>query len=289
MEKNLNQLKEHIRAVEETRQITNAMYLLSASRMKKLRQHVDYNREYFNRIRSAVKDILSRSPSLEYEYLTQRPVRRAAYLVIAGDKGMAGAYNHNVLNLASRIIDRQPVRPYIATIGILATEYFTRRGQKPDHAFPGMAQNPSLGNARQVKDTLVALYDSGEVDQVNLIYTRFLNAASQYPRQVRLLPLSIRDYQNVTVEYDYDLDMIYHPSPERVFYELAPQYAVGLLFGAMAQSYASEQSARMNAMQNATKNADELIAKLRHAYHSARQLRITQELTETVAAGLLRQ
>ena len=119
MEKNLNQLKEHIRAVEETRQITNAMYLLSASRMKKLRQHVDYNREYFNRIRSAVKDILSRSPSLEYEYLTQRPVRRAAYLVIAGDKGMAGAYNHNVLDLASRIIDRQPVRPYIATIGIL--------------------------------------------------------------------------------------------------------------------------------------------------------------------------
>lgn len=289
MEKNINELRDHIRAVQETRQITNAMYLLSASRMKKVVAHVDYNREYFNRIRSAVKDILSRSPQIANPYLTVRPVKRAAYLVIAADKGMAGAYNHNVLQFAWDKINGYGVDKYLATIGIHATEYFSRKGWTPDREFLGMAQNPSIANARLLKDELFDLYDRGEVDEVSVIYTRFINSAVQYPRIVRLLPLSIRDYKNVTVEYDYDLDMIYHPTPETVFDELVPQYCVGLLYGAMAQSYASEHCARMNAMQSATKNADELIKNLKYAYNAARQLKITQELTETVAASLLQQ
>ncbi|MEG1560335.1 MAG: ATP synthase F1 subunit gamma [Clostridia bacterium] len=286
MEKNINELREHIGAIKETRQITNAMYLLSASRMKKIMPHVDYNREYFSRIRSAVKDILFRSPSLEHDYLRDENAifGRRAYLILAADKGMAGGYNHNVLQFALEKISNEE-NPYIATIGIYASEFFKKKGYPPDREFLGMAQNPSVGNSRALKDTFFELYNHEEIGELNVIYTRFDSPVKQYPWCVRLLPLTIADYQNVTVEYDYDRDMIYHPSPETVFFELVPQYAVGLLYGALSQSYASEHCARMNAMQSATKNADDLIKKLQYAYHSARQLGITQELTEIVAAG----
>ena len=290
MEKNISEIREHIGAVRETRQITNAMYLLSASRMKKTLPQVEYTREYFHRMRAAVKDILTHSPELEHRYLaghrrTAHGAQRPAFLVMAADKGMAGAFNHNVLQFAWERIPWQE-RPYIATVGIYATEFFMRKGVAPDREFLGMAQNPSIGNARALKDELFALYDEGEISELSIIHTRFINTATQYPRQVRLLPVSLNDLQHIALEFEYDREMIYHPSAKEVFYRLIPQYAVGLLYGTLAQSYASEHCARMNAMQSATKNADELIEKLSHAYHSARQLRITQELTE-ISAGLL--
>lgn len=292
MEKNINELREHIRAVQQTRQITNAMYLLSASCMKKAMPHVDYNREYFNRIRSAVKDILSRTGAVDSTYLNARPVKNAGYLVIAADKGMAGAYNHNVLDFAWKKMQQytpEGAQMHLATIGLYATDYFKKKGLAPTREYLGMAQNPSMANARILQDELFELYDTGELDEITLIYTRFISSTVQYPRAVRLLPLSITDYKNITVEYEYDLDMIYHPTPEIVFQELVPQYVVGLIYGAMAQSFASEHCMRMNAMQSATKNADDLIESLQHSYNAARQLRITQELTETVASSLIKQ
>lgn len=292
MERNITEIREHIRAVRETRQITNAMYLLSASRMKKTLPQVEYTREYFHRIRAAVKDILSHSPGLDHPYLTRYSTenagaQRPAFLIMAADKGMAGAYNHNVLQFA---FDNIPwdKRPYVATIGVYATEFFARKGFPPDREFLGMAQNPSIGNARALRDELFALYDAGEISSISIIYTRFVSSATQYPRLVQLLPVSLSDLQNVELEYEFDREMIYHPSPKEVFQWLIPQYAVGLLYGTMAQAYASEHCARMNAMQSATRNADELIDNLTHAYHNARQLRITQELTETVSASLLK-
>ena len=292
MEKNLTELREHIRAVEQTRQITNAMYLLSAAQMKRIMPHIDYNREYFNRIRSAVKDILSRTGAVDNTYLTARPIKRAGYLVIASDKGMAGPYNHNLLEFAWKKMQQYTppgAEMRIATIGLHASDFFVKKGLPPEREYLGMAQNPSMENARMLRDELFALYDSGQVDEITMLYTRFISSAVQYPRAVRLLPLSVHDYQNITVEYEYDLDMIYHPSPEVVFSELVPQYVVGLLYGAMAQSFASEHCSRMNAMQSATRNADDLIKRLQHAYNGARQLRITQELTETVASSLIHQ
>ncbi len=293
MQGNISEIREHIKAVRETRQITNAMYLLSASHMKKTLPQVEYTREYFHRIRAAVKDILTHSPGIEHPYLagykkTPKGARRPGYLVMAADKGMAGAFNHNVLSFAYERIPWDK-NPYVATIGIYATEFFTRKGVPPDREFLGMAQNPTIGNARALEDELFALYDTGEISSLSIIHTRFVNSATQYPREVRLLPLSLADLQNVALEYEFDREMLYHPSPLEVFYWLVPQYAVGLLYGTLAQSYAGEHCARMCAMQSATKNADELIGRLTKTYHNARQLRITQELTETVSAGLIQQ
>ena len=190
MEKNMNELRAHIRAVCQTRQITNAMYLLSASRMKKTMQNVNYCRNYFYRVQSAVKDILIKSPQIEHPYLNKRPGKRAGYIVIAGDKGMCGAYNHNVLNYAWDCM-RQTEGGYLVTVGICATEFFKKKGIAPDYEYIGIAQNPTIGNARSVKDNMFDLYNTGLVDEIYLVYTRFLNTAVQYPRRVRLLPLSI--------------------------------------------------------------------------------------------------
>lgn len=293
MEKNISEIREHIRAVRETRQITNAMYLLSAARMKKALPQVEYTREYVHRLRAAVKDIMTHSPGLEHEYLAgqrsnEQSVQRPAFLILAADKGMAGAFNHSVLQFAYEQIPWEK-NPYIATVGIYATEFFVRKGVKPDREFLGMAQNPSIGNARALKDELFALYDAGEISELSIIHMRFISSTTQYPRKVRLLPVSLDDLQHIKLELEYDREMIYHPSAKEVFYLLIPQYAVSMFYGTLAQSYASEHCARMNAMQSATKNADELIEKLSHAYHSARQLRITQELTETVSAGFLQE
>ena len=292
MGKSVKEIREHIRAVRETRQITNAMYLLSASRMKKIMPHVDYARAYAHRVRAAVKDILTRSPQIEHQYLEggknirAQGAQRKAFLVMASDKGMAGPFNHNVLQFALASVEAC-ADPFLATVGIYASEFFRRRGYQPDREYPGIAQNPSIGNARKLKDELFELYDNGEISEVNVIYMRFVNTMTQYPREVRILPVLLQDLSGVTLEYEYDREMIYHPSPEAVFRELVPQYAIGFLYGALTQSYASENCARMNAMQRATKNADELIDRLVHDYHMARQIGITQELCETVATGLL--
>ena len=182
MEKNISEIREHIRAVRETRQITNAMYLLSAARMKKALPQVEYTREYVHRLRAAVKDIMTHSPGLEHEYLAgqrsnEQSVQRPAFLILAADKGMAGAFNHSVLQFAYEQIPWEK-NPYIDTVGIYATEVFVRKGVKPDREFLGMAQNPSIGNVRALKDELFALYDAGEISELSIIHMRFISSTT---------------------------------------------------------------------------------------------------------------
>jgi len=281
---NLNEIRRHIRAVSKTRQITNAMYLLSTARMKRAMQHVDYNREYYKRVRATVKDILSKSSSVHHPYLDARPTKRAAYLVIASDKGMCGNYNSNILNFAWEQM-RHKEQHYLGTIGIMATEFFRKKGMEPDVQWLGVAQNPTLMDARNITEALFREYDEGLMDEVYLISTRFVNSTVQYPRCVRLLPLNIDDYYDVELEFPYESDVIFEPSAQEVFHTLVPQYAVGLVFGSLVQAVASEHCARMQAMQNATRNADEMIKKLQAQYNAARQFAITQEILEITNAA----
>lgn len=274
-----SEIRRHIRAVENTRQLTNAMYLLSTARMKKAIQRVNYTGEYYRRVRATVKDILAKSSGVHHPYLEHRPGNRAAFLVVAGDKGMCGGYNNTVLNFAwqqMQLFERR----YLATIGVMATRYFKQKGITPDIELLGVAHNPTLYDARSIVTSLFAEYDMNLMDEIYVIYTRFVNSAVQYPLCVRLLPLQLDDYSDVELEYSYDADMLYVPSPQEMFDTLVPQYAVGLVYGALVNAVASEHCARMNAMQSATGNAEEMLKQLKKQYNAARQLAITQEILE---------
>ncbi len=282
--KNLNEIRYHLRSIQQTRQITNAMYLLSTSRMKKAMTHIEYNRHYFTRVRQTMKDIINKSRVVHHPYMKgEGEAQSAAYVVIAADKGLCGGYNTNVLNLAWEHIKDHPQR-FIVTAGIMATEFFRRKGVEPDIELLGLVQDPKLSLARELIDTIFRIYDEGLTDEIYVVYTHFINSTKQIPRIVRLLPLLLEDYEDVEYEYNYAGDILYEPSEEEVFSNLVPQYATGLVYGALTMSYASEHSARMTAMQNSTKNADEMIDKLSSEYNSARQYAITQEISE-IGAG----
>lgn len=282
--KSVSEIRRHMQAVGQTRQITNAMYLLSSARMKKAMTNIEYNREYYIRLRTTMKDILSKSHNIQDNYLTKRPGKRAAFVVVAGDKGLAGAFNSNVLNYAYDII-RKYETYYIATVGIMATEFFNKKGLQVDIEYLGVAQDPDLEYAREIADNLMHLYDEDIMDEVYLISTHFNNSLSYTPKATRFLPLNLEDYDDVELEYDYQADFLYEPSPEAVFKTVVPQYAVGLIYDILNQSYASEQSARMNAMKSSTDNADGMLKTLGSEYNRARQYAVTQEITE-ISAGV---
>lgn len=281
--KNMNEIRRNIRAVQETRQITNAMYLLSTSRIKKAMLEIGHNKSYMKTIRATVKDILIKSPDVHHRYIDEHKHKRAAFLVIASDKGLCGSYNIGVVNCAMKEMKLHE-NPYVTTIGIMATQILSNYGIKPDHEWLGASQKPTLYFARQIADHFIDLYKTNQIDEVYVVYSYYHTQMYQKPRCVRLLPLSVEDFNDVNLEYEYDKDIIYEPSIKEVFDTMVPQYVIGFIYGCMHQAAASEHSARMNAMQNATNNADEMIKKLNLEFNTARQLAITSEITEIAAA-----
>ncbi|PWM45586.1 MAG: ATP synthase F1 subunit gamma [Clostridiales bacterium] len=275
---NTNEIRRHITAVQQTRKITNAMKLVSTARIKKAMQNLTYNNLYFERVQSAMKDILLSPHPVDHPYLSLSWGKKRAYIVISGDKGMVGDHNAKLLDFAySEISAAGDV--ILITIGIVGSEYFKKKGMKPDIEIAGVSQNPSLDNARNLVLDLMDLFDNSEARSVYLIFTTFDNKSTPNPVVRRILPIRIHDYENIqTVEPVHEI--LYIPSPEEVFYDLVPQYLVGFLFEAMVQAYASEHYARMNAMQSATDNADDLLKKLTLDYNRARQAAITQEISE---------
>ena len=166
----------------------------------------------------------------------------------------------------------------------MGEEYFRRHGKEPDYIWRGVVQKPTLYAVRVITDTVLEEYRKGRLDKVYVIFTHYVNAAAQEPVMIKLLPLSVENLKDAKVEYDYSGDILFDPSPEAVFERVVPQFIVATLFNAISQSSASEHAARMNAMQSATKNADEMLDRLRADYNARRQLAVTNELSETAAA-----
>lgn len=279
----MGDIKHSIHSIAEMQQITRAMHLISTSKMRKAIVRYENNRVHFERVQSALKDILTHTRDLSHPYFGESEGGRAAYVVIAADKGMCGGYNHNVLNFALSAMQKSKER-YILTIGQEARAFFERRGFMVDVEFLHVSQNPSLYNARNITSDILELYENGIMDEVYVVYTRFISAIRQEPRILKLLPVSMANLAGVSTETQYSGELYYHPSPKEVFDILVPQYIVGLVYGCLVQSYASEHSARMTAMESATNNAEEMIADLTRQYNRARQYAITNEISEIIAA-----
>ena len=208
---------------------------------------------------------------------------RAAFVVIAADKGLCGGYNSAVLKFALEHIKKNQ-QQYILTVGQEARVFFERKGYMVDVEFLHIAQNPSLYNARNISNDILELYDGGLMDEVYVVYTKFYSAVKQEPTIIKLLPMEVANFENIETEFSYSAEMSFHPTPADVFDRMVPQYIVGLLYGCLVQAYASENSARMTAMENATQNAEEMLNNLSKDYNRARQASITNEIAEIIGA-----
>lgn len=283
---NISELKQHLYAVEQTRQISNAMYLLATSRMKKSMQNIEYNLKYMNRLRSTIKDIISKTKHnmLTDPFIELTEGGKALFFVITSDKGLCGGYNSAVVNLALQKM-KEYKESVVYSYGLKGSEMFANHGIIPDDNWYGASQKPSLHLADMIGDQIVELYDDCTVSEVYIVYTEYVSSAVQRPVCKRVLPLLRRDFDDVEYENKYNADVLYEPDLQTVFDLMVAHYIDGLVYDVLMQSSASENAARMTAMQNATDNADKMIAELSSQINAVRQLMITNEITEIAAAS----
>lgn len=207
------------------------------------------------------------------------------FLVVTADKGMAGAYNHNVLKLAENELEKTE-KFSLLVVGEVGRQYFHGKQIPVDEHFLYTAQNPTMDRAREIAARVLELYDSGKVQEMYMIYTYMPNAARTETGMVRLLPLEKSDFCNIHVPLDiYQEEFFFHPSPERVIDYIVPDYLAGYIYGALMESYCSEHQARMTAMKAAGDSAQEMLHGLSIAYNRVRQAAITQEITEIIGGA----
>ena len=273
------EIKNRIRSMESTKQITKAMEMVAASKLRRAQAQVASSRPYFEILRDTIDNIVENNRDFSSPYLTVRPVKKVAYIVIAGDRGLAGGYNSNILKLVqSRIAGQDAV---VLPIGKKAVDYF-RSHKVPmlseEHA---VAADVSIGECFSVAKSLSKAFRNGEFDEIYVAYTNFVSVLSQTPAVMQLLPL-VREERKIE---GVSQDFLYEPDCAEVFDAIVPEYLGGILYGALCESRASEQAARRTAMDSATSNAEDMIADLSLKFNRARQAAITQEITEIVAGS----
>lgn len=279
------EIRHHIRVVDDTRKITRAMYMIASAKMQKGMRMMAQNHPYFARVRSDIRYILENADAQRQNpYFRLRAKGRAAYIVVGGDKGMCGSYNTDIIRLAERTIAQPSAKDVrLFAVGNVVAEYFATRRVKPDFTYQHVIQNPTLHMAREIAMGLVALYDRKRLDEIYIIYTRMLSTMQLQPTALRLLPVLESDFMDVEILHEHEPDVIYHPSASGVLNALVPQYLVGLVYTCLVHAFASEHSARMMAMDASTRNADEMLHKLKLDLNRARQTQVTQEIVEIMA------
>ena len=284
------EIRTRIKSVQQTLKITNAMYLISSANLRKAKGQLDRAAPYFTKIDATIADILHRSPELEHEFFDPRTdvpeqERKVGYIVVAGDKGLAGAYNHNILKLAEEKM-AGTANPSLFVVGQAGRSYFQEHGIPIDVEFLYTAQDPNVGRARDIAELMIDLYLEGQLDEVYILFTKMINTFRMEPTVHRLLPLDRDSFPVYDKNRDcYNRDVVYIPSVKAVMDRLVPGYIKGDIFGALVESYCSEQNARMTAMKSSSDNARAMLQSLNLAYNRARQAAITQEITEVVGGA----
>lgn len=274
------EIKNRIRSMESTKQITKAMEMVAASKLRRAQAQIANSRPYFEILHSTIQDILRTNREFESAYLKQRPVKKVLYIVIAGDRGLAGGYNSNILKMVQS--ELQGKDAVVLPIGKKAVDFFRARKIPALTEHYGEAADVSIGDCFSIAKQLCGGFLAGEYDEIRVAYTAFVSVLSQEPQSLALLPLTKSDSQEDSSSRS---QIIYERGSEEVFSAIVPEYLGGILYGALCESRASEQAARRSAMDSATQNADEMIADLSLKFNRARQAAITQEITEIVAGS----
>ena len=281
------EIQSRMQSIKDTMKITSAMYMISSSKMQKAKKSLADTEPFFFGQRNAVARFMQCVPDTKNIFFGKEGVaedqKKRGYIVITADKGLAGAYNHNVLKLASEEIEKHP-QSELFVVGELGRQYFMKKNVYIDGEFSYTVQNPTLYRARYIGLQMIDKYVSGELDEVYIIYTKMINAFKMEADMFQILPLHREEYLHKNLQ-GYNDQMMFHPSVETLLDNLVPNVVCGFIYGALVESYASEHNSRMMAMQTATDSAKEMLHDLEIEYNRVRQAAITQEITEVIAGA----
>ncbi len=286
---NIREIRERISSIKQILKITNAMYLMSSSKLKKARKSLEDTEPYFYKLQETIDSILEHTPHTRQFYFDRRSGiaeenRKKGYIVITADKGLCGSYNHNILRFAEQELAAQTNLDncQLFVMGQVGRIYFqNRRKSSVDSEFLYTTQNPTLYRAMEIAQLVLEKFEHGELDEVYLLYTDMVTSNVQETRKLRLLPFERRHFGKApdgTMKKMPKASFL--PSPEVVMANLIPNYAKGVIYGAMVEAFCCEQQSRMTAMDAATNSAKDMIKELSLLYNRARQAAITQEITE---------
>lgn len=283
------EIQDRMQSIKDTLKITNAMYMISSSKLKKSKKMLADTEPYFYTLQSEMSRILRHLPDMNSIYFkTNAEIperkRKAGYIVITADKGLAGSYNHNILKLAEEELEKRDDYK-LFVLGELGRHYFEQKGINIDKQFHFVVQDPSLSRARRIAEDLLKLYHENQLDELYIIYTTMVNAMQEEAQVAQLLPLKKTDFK-IPVPIDIPLEgLALKPSAEEVMDHIVPNYVVGFVYGALVEAFSCEQNARMMAMEGATNSAKQMLKELDIEYNRARQAAITQEITEVIAGA----
>ncbi|QFF97941.1 F0F1 ATP synthase subunit gamma [Psychrobacillus glaciei] len=279
----LRDIKSKITSTKKTSQITRAMQMVSASKLNRAEENAKAYVPYMSKIQEVVGAIATGTSDSGHPMLTSRPVKKTAYLVITADRGLAGAYNSNIIRAVSNAITERHASNdeyVILAIGRMGRDFFVKRGSNVIEEVIGLPDQPAFSDIKEIARRAVGMFTDGTYDELYMYYNHFVSAISSEVTEKKVLPLT-----DIAVETGTTASYEFEPSAEAILEVLLPQYAESLIFGALLDGKASEHASRMSAMKSATDNATDLIGNLTLVYNRARQAAITQEITEIVGGA----
>ena len=279
------EFKRRIRSVQSTEQITKAMKMVAASKLRRCQMRAEESRPYTETLQQTLADLAPLAGELNHPLLAARKeVKRVLYVVVTGDRGLCGVYNTNLIKTTSDAMhhDTRDVKSGVIAVGRRASDFFKKRGGLVTD-WTGLSDYVNYSDAKEIADYIMEAYASEQVDEVNLVYSRFINVLRQVPTITRLLPVATpqADGEGEVHKEEY----IYEPSAKQILGSLIPRYVGSQIYHAMLEGKASEQGARMTAMGNATENAAEIVRNLTLEMNKERQAAITNELIDIVGGS----
>ena len=282
----MREIKRRRGSIQSTQQITKAMKLVATVKLQKARQRAEYSKPYFQYMYQTVSSVLAKAGAIDHPYLTKGKSDKVGIVVITSDRGLAGGYNSNVVKLVTESgFEKENVRLY--TAGKKGADALSRKGYEVAVNLTDVMEEPTFADAKKLSEQLLADFKNGEIGEIYVAYTEFKNTVVHIPKLVKVLPVDTASVGNDSSEAKKDdlAIMKFEPSEEETIGLLVPKYVASILYGTFVEAVASENGARMQAMDSATNNAEEIINELELVYNRARQGAITQELTEIIAGA----
>lgn len=281
---NTKEIKNHIKSVRDTKKITNAMYMISSMKMRKVKSDLDKTRPYFEAIQSEIKRIFRTVKGVNNRYFYPEDGAKElngtyACLVITADKGLAGMYNQNVIRETEKLLASHPDTK-LFVVGEYGRQYFHHHKIPIERSFLYTAQNPTMQRAREITEILLQMFDEKRAEKIFVIYTDIKNSICEEAKVERILPFHRKRFASNQTEKTVKIPFEFTPSVEVVLDNIIPSYVSGFIYSALVDSFCSEQNARMTAMDSANRNAEKLLSELLVQYNRVRQSAITQEITE---------
>lgn len=286
---NTRELQSRMKSIKDTMKITNAMHMIASSNLQKAKKKLEETEPYFYTLQVMIASIIGHlNEDVEHRYFDQRKHikeenRKKGYIVVTADKGLAGGYNHNVIKLTQEYLEK-PGQNRLFVLGQLGRSYFQKKDEAIEQSFQYTVQKPTMHRARVISETILDLFERGELDEVHIIYTRMVNAVEMVAEAKQLLPLDKDMFfqipEGIRLE---EVPML--PTPKDVLDCVIPNCVTGFIYGSLVESFCSEQNSRMIAMEGATKSAKDILRNLGIEYNRVRQAAITQEITEVISGA----